>query len=324
MIEPRLRRPLLLSLLAALLTLGLKAASYWVTGSASLLSDAAESLVNLLAAVTAYLSVWYSTLPVDSSHTYGHEKIEFFSSGLEGVLIFGAAIGIAWYGIHRLLWPEPLQKLDLGTALSIVATLINFAAAIVLLRVGREAHSIVLEAEGQHLRTDVWTTMGVIGALGVIWAARKLWEVELSWLDPVVGLILAASITWTAIGLIRQSFDGLMDRALPDREQVLVRSAIEQHLQEGMDYHALRTRRAGARRFVDFHLLVPGKWTVHQAHNVGESVEASVRAALPGSEITVHLEPIEERGSWEDSALVLLEQAAREADARRQRQEPQK
>jgi cation diffusion facilitator family transporter len=303
---PRLQRLMFLSVLAALLTIGLKSVAYYVTGSVGLLSDAAESLVNLVAALTALLSLWYAARPVDSSHTYGHEKIEFFSSGLEGALIFAAAGGIAWYAVYRLLRPQPLEALDLGTPIAVAAALVNLAVGRVLLRAGRRAESIAVEAHGRHLLTDVWTTAGVVAGVGAVWLTGRLW------LDPVVALVLAANLFRTGFDLGRRSFHGLMDRALPAEEQAAVRAAIEQHLEPGMDYHALRTRRAGPRRFADFHLLVPGVYTVHRAHEITNRIEGAIRAAFPDMEVTVHIEPIEERSAWEDSALVPLEQAARE------------
>jgi cation diffusion facilitator family transporter len=316
MADRSLRFPVVLSILAALLTLGLKFTAYLVTGSVGLLSDAAESVVNLLAALTAYVSLWYAARPVDASHTYGHEKIEYFSSGLEGTLIFVAALSIGWYAVRRLLVPEPLRPLDLGLALSLVAALINFGVAQLLLRVGRARGSIVLEADGQHLMTDVWTSVGVLAGLALVWLGGRLFNADLQWLDPVLALAVAVNITWTAFDLVRRSFNGLMDHALPAEEQAVVRAAIESRLEPGMDYHALRTRQAGARRFADFHLLVPGRLTVQHAHEVTGRVEDAVRVALPGIEVTVHIEPIEERGSWEDSALLPLEQAARRAQSR--------
>jgi cation diffusion facilitator family transporter len=295
------RYPLVLSIVAAVLTLGLKTAAYLLTGSVGLLSDALESLVNLVAALTALFSLWYASLPVDRSHTYGHEKIEFFSSGLEGILILVAAGGIAWYAVTRLLVPEPLQELGVGTLISLTASLINLAVAQLLLRVGRTHGSIVLEADGKHLMTDVWTSIGVVLGLGLV-ALTGIHE-----LDPVIALLVSANIVWTGFDLLRRSFNGLMDHALPLEEQALVRAAIETQLRPDMHYHALRTRRAGSRRFADFHLLVPGSWTVQQAHDLTGKVEQAVRTAIPDIEVTVHIEPIEERASWEDSALLALE-----------------
>jgi cation diffusion facilitator family transporter len=305
MVEAHLKYPILLSIGAAVLTLALKSAAYFLTGSVGLLSDAVESLVNIVAAVTAFLSLHYSARPVDESHTYGHEKIEFFSSGLEGVLIVTAAAAIAWYAVQRLLSPQPLQPLGLGLVISLIASLLNAIVATILLRAGRRYGSIVLEADGWHLLTDVWTSAAVLLGLTLVWLTGR------EWLDPFVALVVAANILWTGFKLIRRSFDGLMDRSLPPQEQAAVRSAIERHLGPNMDYHALRTRQAGRRRFVDFHLLVPGRLTVQEAHTLTGRIEESVRGALPELEVTVHIEPIEDRSSWRDSALLPLEEARR-------------
>lgn len=302
---PRHHKLIWLSVLAALLTIGLKSLAYSLTGSVGLLSDAIESFINLAAALVATFALWYAAKPADVEHTYGHEKIEYFSSGLEGTLILLAAGGIAWYAVQRLLAPQPLQKLDIGSGLSLSAALINLAVGQILLRVGRRVGSIALEADGHHLMTDVWTSVAVLVGVGLVWVTDWLW------IDPVIALLVAANITWTAFNLLRRSFDGLMDRALPEAEQAQVRAAIQGQLAPGMDYHALRTRRAGSRRFADFHLLVPGIFTVRRAHELGDRVESAVREVFPDMEITVHIEPIEERGSWEDSALFEWEQHAR-------------
>jgi len=304
MFSPPPRYPVVLSILAALLTLAMKSAAYHLTGSVGLLSDAAESLVNLLAACTAYLSLWFAARPVDSSHTYGHEKIEYFSSGLEGTLIVIAAGGILWYAVGRLITPRELHDLGIGTAISLVASLVNLGVALVLLRVGRACHSIGPEANGQHLMTDVWTSVGVLGGLFLVWLTD--WLI----LDPLLAILVAGNILWTAYDLLKRSFNGLMDHALPESEQAAVRQAIESCLLPSMHYHALRTRQAGARRFVDFHLLVPGIWSVRVAHKLTEQVEEAVRKVLPGgAEVTVHIEPLEDQASWEDSALIAVEQA---------------
>lgn len=295
------RLPILLSILAAVVTLGMKMTAYWLTDSVSLLSDAAESLVNLVAAVTAFVCLWYSAQPVDATHTYGHEKIEFFSSGLEGMLILVAAGGIAWYAVKRLLHLQDLVQLELGTLLSFGASLINLAVARVLIRVGRRTNSIILEADGQHLMTDVWTSFGVVIGLTLVYLTGWLW------IDPVLALVVAANIVWTAWDLLARSFNGLMDHALPEVEQHKVRAAIEAHLKPGLFYHALRTRQAGARKFVDFHLLLPGNWTVEEAHTLGEQIEQAVRDALPGAEVQVHIEPVESEAAWQDSELLALE-----------------
>ena len=296
-----LRLPILLSILAAVVTLIIKGAAYWYTGSVSLLSDAAESLVNLIASLTAMACLWYAAQPVDKTHTYGHEKIEYFSSGLEGVFILVAAAAIAWCAVQRLFEPQELTALDVGTALALGASLVNLAVAQVLLKVGRAHNSIVLEADGQHLMTDVWTSAGVIAGLGLVRLTG--WLI----LDPIIALLVAANIVRTAVDLMQRSFNGLMDHSLPQAEQDLVRAAIAHHLQPGLDFHALRTRQAGARRFADFHLLVPGSWSVKRAHDLAGEIETAIGAALPLIEVTIHIEPIEERTSWEDSALLEVE-----------------
>lgn len=301
MAERHLRFPILLSILAALATIGLKSVAYYITGSVGLLSDAAESVINLLAALTAYFSLLYAARPVDPSHTYGHEKIEFFSSGLEGTLILVAAAGIAWYAVRRLFVPEPLHALDVGALIALSASVINLGVAQILLRVGRKHGSIVLEADGRHLMTDVWTSVAVVVGIGLVWLTG------IERLDPLIALLVAANIVWTGFDLVRRSFNGLMDHALPAEEQAKVRSAIEGLLEPGMHYHALRTRQAGSRRFADFHLLVPGLYTVRRSHELINRIEEAVGEALPGTEVTVHVEPIEEKTAWEDSALLPLE-----------------
>jgi cation diffusion facilitator family transporter len=275
--------------------------AYLLTGSIGLLSDALESLVNLLAASVAYLAVRYSHRPADLSHTYGHEKIEFFSSGLEGGLILIAALTIAWSAALRLIFPHAPEQLGLGMLLSVVAATVNGGVGFLLLTLGRRHHSIVLEADGLHLLTDVWTTAAVLVGLGLVWSTGA------SVFDPLTALLMAGGILWTGFSLIRRSFDGLMDRALPDQEQEVLRRAIESHLRPGMTYHAVRTRQAGARRFVDFHLLVPGSMTVADSHVLSNAIENSLRTALPNVEPTIHIEPIEHPSAWHDSALLAVE-----------------
>jgi cation diffusion facilitator family transporter len=301
----QLRYPVLLSILAAIVTLGLKGLGYLLTGSVGVLSDAAEAGVNLFAALAAYWALWYSAQPVDREHTYGHEKIEFFASGLEGILILAAAVGIVGYALVRLVAREPyLEQLGVGTILIGVAALINLAVALILLRVGRKHRSIVLEADGKHLMTDVWASVAVILGLSMV----SLTGVQA--LDPIVAILIALSFAWTGYDLVKRSFNGLMDHALPVEEQEAVRKAIAARLEPGMTFHALRTRQAGSQRFADFHLLVPGSVSVQRAHALTARIEDAVRAALPGIEVTVHIEPIEEKAAWEDSALVPIEQAA--------------
>jgi cation diffusion facilitator family transporter len=301
--KPRLQSYVLLAIAAAVVTLLLKLTACLLTNSVGLVSEAAESVVNLLAAVTAFFSLRLAARPADRNHTYGHEKIEFFSSGVEGLLIFAAGVGIVGYAMTRLLEPEMPTALGPGLLITSAAALINGLVGMILVRAGRRHESIVLEADGKHLVTDLFTSLGVLIGLGLVWLT------EWRWLDAVTAVLVACNILWTALDLLRRSFNGLMDHALPIKEQKQVRTTSETHLGPEMTYHALRTRQAGSRRFVDFHLLVPGSYTVDHAHRLGDQIEDALRATLPGLEVTVHIEPIEYPGAWVDSELVPLEQA---------------
>jgi cation diffusion facilitator family transporter len=295
-----LRWPIALSIGAALVTIGMKGTAYGVTGSVGLFSDALESLVNLLAAVTAYAALWYAARPADPSHTFGHEKIEYFSSGLEGVLIILAGLGTAAYAVRRLFHPEPLSHLELGTVIGLAASAVNLGVARVLLYHGRKHRSIVLEADGKHLMADVWTSVGVIAGLMLVILTG------FAWLDPILAIAVAANIVWTGSELVARSFRGLMDHALPADEREQIRAVIAAHLPPGAAFHMLRTRQAGARRFAEFHLLVDGDLTVRAAHHVAHAVEAALVAAMPGLEVTIHVEPVDEEESWEGEELQRL------------------
>jgi cation diffusion facilitator family transporter len=296
-----------LSIAAATVIIVLKSAAYALTGSVGLLSDALESLVNLAAASVALVALAVAARPADEDHQYGHDKAEYLSSGLEGALIFVAALAIAWAAIDRLLFPRALEQLGVGLALTLLATLINFAVARKLLAAARQHDSIALEADAHHLMTDVWTSVGV--ALGIGGVAVTGW----GWLDPVIALLVAAKIVWTGYDLVKRSVLGLMDTALPPVEQECIRAILEKHRQRGIDYHALRTRRSGARRFVSLHLLMPGAWTIQQGHDLSEEIEAEVRACLRNTTITTHLEPLEDPRAWRDATLAPLQAASGEA-----------
>lgn len=283
-----------IAVLAAVATIALKLSAYFITGSVSLLSDAVESTANLAAAMTALFAVWYAARPSDRKHPYGHEKVEFFASGFEGTLILLAAGGIAWVAVDRLINPRPIESFGPGIAIAVVASFINLVVARLLIRTGRNHRSIALEADGRHLMTDVITSAGVVTGLALVRLTG--WNA----IDPILALLVAANIVWTGVSLLRASIDGLMDTSLEDEEIDRVRDAIESRLDTGETYHALRTRRAGARRFVDFHLLVPGDRSVQRAHDITERLEAAVAATLPGAETTVHIEPIEDPVAWED------------------------
>ena len=287
-----------LSIGAAFATIALKSGAYWLTGSVGLLSDAIESFVNLAGAVVALVMLTIAARPADEDHVYGHSKAEYFASVTEGILILGAAIGIISAAVQRLVHPQALEKLGLGLGVSITASLINFVVARVLLNAGKQRRSITLEADAHHLMADVWTSVGVIG--GVAIAGITNWNI----LDPIVAIVVALNIIWTGFQLVRRSISGLMDEALPAQELKLIEDVMERYREKGVNFHALRTRQAAARRFVSVHILVPGEWTVHDSHHIAEDFESDVRAAL-GGVITVftHLEPAEDEISMDDIYL---------------------
>jgi cation diffusion facilitator family transporter len=296
-----LLRPIYAAIAAAIATLVLKFVAYFITGSVGLFSDAAESFVNLAASITAMASLWYAARPVDADHTYGHEKIVFFSSGLEGTLVALAGIGTAAFAVHRIYNPVVLERLEVGTAISLVASVVNLVVARWLLRVGRKYDSLILEADGQHLMTDVWTSVAVVAGVALV----RITGLQI--LDPVSGLVMAFVIVFTGASLMRRSFDGLMDRALAPDVQTRIRNAIEQRMRPNCAFHALRTRQAGNRPFVDFHLLVPGSLSVGEAHAYGDQITAGIEAVVPDAEVIVHVEPIEDIASWQDSLLIDIE-----------------
>jgi len=287
-----------LSIGAAVATITLKTGAYLLTDSIGLLSDAIESLVNLAGAIMALLMLSIAARPADEEHVYGHSKAEYFASVTEGLLIFAAAIGISITAIQRLISPRPLEQLGVGLAVSTAASVINFIVARILLNAGLKRQSITLEADAHHLMTDVWTSVGVIGGVAV--AGLTGWNI----LDPLVAIIVAGNILWTGFRLVRRSVSGLMDEALPIPEQNLIQDVMAKFREKGVDFHALRTRQAAARRFMSVHILVPGDWTVHDAHHIAEDFESEIRTTL-GGVVTVftHLEPAEDELSMEDMQL---------------------
>jgi len=294
---PNLKRFAWLSIAAAMATIALKTVAYLLTGSVGLLSDAIESLVNLAGAIMALAMLTVAARPADEDHTYGHSKAEYFSSGVEGTLILIAAFSIGVAAMLRFLAPQPIEQVGVGIAVSFVASAINFAVALVLLRAGKQHHSITLEANAQHLLTDVWTSAGVIVGVGAV--------VATGWLplDPIVAMLVAANIVWTGARIVQRSVLGLMDTVLPAGELAAVRAALDSHLKDGVEYHALRTRQSGARRFVSVHVLVPGAWTVHRGHELLEDIEARIRAAVPNVTALTHLESLDDPASWDDIQL---------------------
>lgn len=287
----------LLSIFAAIVTISLKGAAYLLTDSVGLLSDALESLVNLAAALMALAMLTVAARPPDDEHAYGHGKVEYFASGVEGALILLTAVSICWAAVRRLLDPQPIEQIGLGLILSTLASLINFGVASILLRAGRKYNSITLEADAHHLMTDVWTSVGVIIGIGAV--AFTGWQQ----IDPIIALFIAANIIWSGVKLVRRSVLGLMDTALPSATQTTIREILDQYVQSGIQYHALRTRQAGSRQFVSVHVLVPGHWTVHKGHQLLERIEADIRRAVPYIHVFTHLESLDDPAAWHDVSL---------------------
>lgn len=290
-----------LSIAAAVTTILLKGTAWWVTDSVGLLSDAAESTVNLVAAVVALVALRVALLPPDRNHNYGHSKAEYFSAAVEGLMIFVAAAVILMVSVQRFLDPAPLQNVGVGLTISVVASVVNGAVALVLLRAGRRHRSITLTADGKHLLTDVWTSVGVVVGVLLVWLTG--WER----LDPIVAFAVGVNILVTGWGLIRTSTAGLMDVALPTEDNARIVAVIEEFIAglEGEDvrFHAFRTRESGHRRFMEMHLLVPGDWTVKRGHDVAEDLTDALLEEYPDLRVNLHLEPVEDPRSYEDMGI---------------------
>lgn len=295
--RPSLTRYAWLSIAAALATILLKGIAWQMTGSVGLLSDAIESFVNLAGALMALWMLTLAALPADDDHAHGHGKAEYFSSAFEGFLIFLAAVSIAYTAIDRLLNPQPLEAVWIGLIVSAIASVINFATARSLMKAGRKHNSITLEADAHHLLTDVWTSVGVIAGVGLVSLTGWLW------LDPAIALLVAANIVWTGYQLMSRSAAGLMDSSLPADKIEKIKSLLASYRQQGLDFHALRTRQAGGRAFMTLHVLVPGEWTVQHAHDWAERIEHDIREALPFTHVTTHVEPLEDPASMSDQEL---------------------
>jgi cation diffusion facilitator family transporter len=294
---PNLKPYAWLSIAAAVATIALKTWAWKLTGSVGLLSDALESLVNLAGAVMALWMLAIAAQPADENHAYGHSKAEYFASGFEGVLILVAALCIGGAAIERMLRPVTLEAVGAGLLVSMVASIVNLATARVLLATGKKYRAIALEADARHLMTDVWTSAGVIVGVAAVGLTGWLW------LDPLLALLVALHIVWTGMSLIYRSASGLMDAALPPEEQARVEAVLDAFRAQGIEFHALRTREAGARVFVSLHVLVPGVWTVQRGHDCVEAIEAAIRRAIPGAHVLTHLEPVEDPLSHADLPL---------------------
>lgn len=296
--SPSLRRFTYLSIAAAVVTISLKMAAWWLTDSVGLLSDALESFVNLAAALMALWMLIISERPPDEEHAFGHTKAEYFSSAVEGVLIIVAALSIGWSAIDRLFNPRPLENVGVGVLVSLGASAINFAVARVLLVASRRHHSILLEADAKHLMTDVWTTFGVLAGIGLIMLT--------GWLpiDSLVALAVAANIVWSGVQLVSRSALGLLDTAIPSTDREKVVGVLDSYRRQGVEFHSMRTRQAGPRRFISMHVLVPGKWSVQRGHDVLEAIERDVRNCFDSpTTVFTHLEPIEDPASMEDMGI---------------------
>lgn len=293
----RLIRVISVSITAAVVTIGLKFAAWGMTGSVGLLSDAAESVINLVAATVALIVILWATRPADEDHSYGHEKADHLAAGFEGGLIVLAAVGVAYAAVNRLLHPAELETLGAGIAVSGVATVVNLAAARLLIRTGREESSTVLAADGRHLMTDAWTSLGVITGVALVWLTG--WQT----LDPLIALFVAFNIVLTGVALVREALAGLMDRALPEEDLAAVNRVLDFYTSDEIGFHALRTRAAGRRSFISVHVLVPGHWSVQRGHDLVEQIEADLRSHFDQATIFTHLEPLEDPASFEDTDL---------------------
>jgi cation diffusion facilitator family transporter len=277
-----------LSIMAAVVTITLKAAAYYFTGSVGLLSDALESLINLAAAIVALFTLKIAAQPADEDHAFGHDKAEYFSSGIEGTLIFIAALSIAYTALQRFLAPQPLEQLGIGLIVSGVATLVNLVVARILLRAGKTHHSLVLEADGHHLMTDVWTSVGVAIGVGLVNLTGWLR------LDPLVAIGVAVNILWTGYGLIKRSVLGLMDTVVAPETQTIAEEVLKRHAEHaGITYENFRSRQSGMKKFFYVDIQFPNDWTIHRVHEIADQIEVEIQAAIPNSTVFSHLEPFE-------------------------------
>lgn len=283
-----------LSIAAALVTITLKTVAWQITGSVGLLSDAAESVVNLVAAVAVLVALRVAAMPADKNHHFGHTKAEYFSAALEGLMIFVAAVIILITSVERFLNPRPIENVGIGLAVSAVASVFNGVVAFILVRAGRRYRSLTLTADGKHLYTDVWTSAGVI--VGVVIVALT----GIERLDPVVAFLVGLNIIWTGWKLLRESTEGLMDVALSKEDNTSIADILSGFVTKEVHFHALRTRVSGHHRFAEVHVLVPGGWSVQQGHDLVEEVEAALHAQFADLAITCHLEPSEDPRAYGD------------------------
>lgn len=286
-----------LSIGVAILTISLKTIAYLVTDSIGLLSDALESIVNLVGALMALGMLTIAARPADENHTYGHSKAEYFSSGVEGTLILLAAISIAYAAIQRLITPKPLEQVGVGLLVSVAASLANLAVAFILRRAGKQYNSISLTANSHHLLTDVWTSGGVLLGVGAV--VLTGWQV----LDPIIAILVAVNIVWTGIGIIKKSVSGLMDSALSKEDLGVIQSILDHQNEPEVKFHALRTRQSGSLKIISMHVLVPGAWTVEHGHQFVTKIENELSSAIGDSVVFTHLESLSDPASFDDKTF---------------------
>ncbi len=292
--RPSLIKYAWLSIGTAVFTISLKLVAYFLTGSVGLFSDALEGFVNLAAAIVVFITLKIVEKPPDDEHEYGHDKAEYFSSGIEGTLIVIAALSILYSSVERLLNPQPLEQVGLGLTLAIIASAINLIVGQLLIRAGKQHDSITLEADGQHLMSDVWTSVGVVVGLAI--AVLSGFE----WLDPIIAILVGLKIGWEGIQIFRRSASGLMDIAIVPDERAAIETILNNYAADKVTWHALRTRQSGSRRFIDVHLLVPGAWSVQEAHDKAETIAAEIQAKINYATVITHIEPVEDPKSFDD------------------------
>ncbi len=285
-----------LSIAAALATIALKSGAYWLTGSVGLLSDAAESTVNLVAAIVALFALRLAARPADDTHHYGHTKAEFFSAAAEGTMIFAAAMFIIWSAANRFLHPQPLENVGIGLGISVIASVINGAVAMVLMRAGKKHRSLTLVADGKHLMTDVWTSVGVVA--GVLLVSLT----GIIRLDPVIAILVGLNIIWTGWKLLQESANGLMDVTLPAEQNQRLAAMLSEFATDEVSFHGLRTRSSGHQGFAEVHVLVPGDWSVQRSHDLVELIEGRIAQDFEGITLSAHVEPSEDPRSYDDYA----------------------
>jgi cation diffusion facilitator family transporter len=290
-----------LSVGAAIATLAIKSTAFVISNSVGLLSDALESIVNLSAALVAVRILTIVARPPDKEHTFGHSKAEYFSSLFEGSMILIASFSIVTAAVRRLINPQPIEDISLGLLISLSASMLNLLVARLLLHISRQRSSIALEADGQHLMTDVWTSVAILVGVGAVGLTH--WQP----LDSMIALIVGASIAWTGIRIIHRSVVGLMDTSLPEIQINQIMDTLNQYAEKGITYHGLRTRQAGARSFISVQIQVPRTWSVQRGHDIAEEIERSIEKVIPLATVFTHLEPKEDPRSWEDEGLDRLD-----------------